>query len=219
MRSQQNNRRTDGRFETVDGIGGRTVKIMNRVFRAPDGCNVYRRVGVEQRCLGSTQSPRMRCVASRIERANLQPVGSPDACRIDRPFDCGKPRCKPAAAHELFLHARQASVGRRDDLDSAIAHSKLNTLISAVRLNRPNRIAGPPSGDSKSVGRCHPHRNYSAYSAVKNSLLSSTLGLIVREPSCQLAGQTSPLASTNCRAFTIRKASSTFRPSGRSFTT
>ncbi len=57
------------------------------------------------------------------------------------------------------------------------------------------------------------------YSAPKNSLLSSGVGLIVRAPSCQLAGQTSPLASKNRRAFTIRRASSTLRPNGRLFTT
>ncbi len=57
------------------------------------------------------------------------------------------------------------------------------------------------------------------YSAPKNSLLASTVGLMVRLPSCQLAGQTSPCFSLNCSAFTMRSASSTLRPSGRSFTT
>lgn len=69
-------------------------------------------------------------------------------------------------------------------------------------------------------GRCGRGRYYlPPYSAPKNSLLASTVGLMVRLPSCQLAGQTSPCFSLNWSAFTMRSASSTLRPSGRSFTT
>ena len=57
------------------------------------------------------------------------------------------------------------------------------------------------------------------YSALKKFLDSFGSGLMVRAPSFQFAGQTSPCCSKYCRAFTIRNASSTLRPKGRSLTT
>src|SRR3972149_2343841 len=45
----------------------------------------------------------------------------------------------------------------------------------------------------------------------------SAVGFMASSPSCQLAGQTSPCFSWNCNASSMRSASSTLRPMGRSF--
>ena len=81
----------------------------------------------------------------------------------------------------------------------------------------PDTVLDPPSSYQRPATSFAPGSISTVPSTTRRRPAgSSSLNtkVIVAPPRCQLAGQTSPLASKNCRASTIRKASSTLRPSG-----
>jgi len=108
----------------------------------------------------------------------------------------------------------------QEDKGGQAAHGTPKSVLfpeNAGRAKEIGRQCGcrPIDAIAKRVFRSKCYAN----ALLKYSLLPSGSGFIVSPPSCQLAGQTSPCSSWNCSALTIRRASPTLRPSGRSLTT
>src|SRR5512133_4360457 len=112
--------------------------------------------------------------------------------------------------------ARVVTEQQRGMFQRACVHSfNLNQEPAEWQLKRRLRIGG-----AFFTSLCAKGADNYLLCLARYPATPSAVGFMASSPSCQLAGQTwSPCASTNCRASTMRRASLTLRPSGRSLMT